>query len=43
MILSINDQITRPIYVEDFYGEYLKTVKVYCMYEFNPYLKNAKV
>jgi hypothetical protein len=43
MILSINDQITQPLKVKDHYGSYLRKVNVYCLYEFNPKFKKAKL
>ena len=43
MILSAETQNSNPLKVKDYYGEYLRTINVDCLYEFKPNSKNAKI
>jgi hypothetical protein len=36
MILSVDNTISEPLNVKDYFGSYLRTVNVYCLYDFKP-------
>ena len=43
MILSVETQNSNPLKVKDYYGEYLRTINVYCLYELKPKFIKAKI